>query len=302
MELSNNNHLPIFERIKMIRTDGSEYWSARILQQALGYSSWPDFLNVISKAKTAARISGQSDDAIKLAFRQVLKRYKTSNRFGEFSDTKIDLELSRFACYLIAQNGNSSKPEVALAQSYFAIQTRKQELSKELKEQHRRVEARKKLSETEKKFQGIMYDRNVDSIGIATVRNRGDQVLFGGNSTPTMKHKLGIKHEKKPLADVLPTVTLKAKDLAAEMSSVNIVSKRLRGVQAISTEHVNNNSVVRSALLNRGIKPEQLPAEEDIKVVERRLMRRDRELLLPAEKPLKLNTNFRDSIRLIVQV
>ena len=188
-----------------------------------------------------------------------------------------DYYLTRYACYLIAQNGDPKKEQIAFAQTYFAVQTRKAELIEQRIYERERVKARAKLQQTEKKMSGILYERGVDGRGFAIIRSKGDQALFN-LSTVELKNKLGVP-EKRPVADFLPTVNIKAKDFAAEMTNVNVQTKDLYGVEPIAEEHVDNNLAVRKIMLERGIVPEELPAEEDVKKVERRLAKEDKKSL-----------------------
>ena len=254
-----------------------ECWSARDLQVVLGYADWRNFLNVVEKAKMACENTGVP---VPDHFVDVNKMVPLGSGAERAVD---DIALTRYACYLIAQNGDPSKNEIAFAQTYFAVQTRKQEIIERRLLDVDRVTARDRLSRSEKKLSGIIYERGVDDKGFAIIRSRGDQALFGGYSTLEMKKKLAIP-ENRPLADFLPTLTIKAKDFATELTSHNVIEKDLSGENAISNEHVENNRAVRKILLERGVKPESLPPEEDVRKVQRKLESDEKKLLKDVKK------------------
>jgi DNA-damage-inducible protein D len=258
--------------------DDVECWSARELQDILGYTQWRNFKNVIDKAQKSCEQAGE----------------EAKNHFAEFSKmVEIgsgaqkpveDIALTRYACYLIAQNGDATtKSEIAFAQTYFAVQTRKQEIIEKRLLDVARVTAREKLSQSEKKLSGIIFERGVDNKSFATIRSKGDQALFGGRTTNDMKRILQVP-ANRPLADFLPTLTIKAKDFATELTSHNVIDKDLKGDGQITKEHIDNNLAVRKMLQDRGVKPEQLPPSEDIKKVERRLESEEKKILKDVKK------------------
>ena len=244
--------------------EGVEYWSARELQSILGYLRWENFFNVVIKAKKSCETAGSTVDD---HFRDTTKMIAIAK--GAQREVE-DVALTRYACYLIAQNGDPTKQSIAFAQTYFAVQTRKQEIIEQRLIDVERVNAREKLTKSEKKLSGILYERGVDGAGFALIRSKGDQALFGGFSTNEMKKKLGVP-VAKPLADFLPTLTIKAKDFANELTSHNVIEKDLNSNNQISKEHIDNNKAVRDILIQRGVKPESLPPAEDVKKLERRL-------------------------------
>ena len=252
--------------------NGVTYWLAREIQVLLEYTQWRNFQDVIEKAKTACETAGQP---VSNHFADVSKMVGIGS---ETSREINDLMLTRYACYLIAQNGDPRKDAIAFAQSYFAIQTRKQELLEERLQLAERIQARTKLTETEKQLSSTLYQHGVDDRGFGVIRSKGDNALFGGNNTADMKRRLGVK-SARALADFLPTVTLKAKEFAAAITDFNVKKLNLFGVEKISQEHVKNNNDVRDVLAKSNIKPENLPAEEDIQKLERRVKSGEAKLL-----------------------
>ncbi len=250
---------------------GVECWSARELQTVLGYTEWRNFITVVDKAQEACDAAGEAVSDHFVGINKMVTLGSGSERTIE------DIALTRYACYLIAQNGDPAKPAIAFAQTYFAVQTRKQEVIEQRLLDVARVTARDKLMRSEKKLSGIIYERGVDHAGFAVIRSKGDQALFGGASTNDMKRKLGAP-DSRPLADFLSTLAIKAKDFATEMTSHNVQEKDLRGTKSIGDEHVASNKAVRNSMLQRGIKPEELPPGEDVKKVERRLKSEEKQL------------------------
>lgn len=253
-----------FESYAHKTDEGVEFWLARDLQQLLGYDKWDNFLSVISKAKTACEMNSHASQD---HFADVGKMV----RLGSGSERRVDdIMLTRYACYLIAQNGDSRKEQIAFAQNYFAVQTRKFEIIEKRIGEFERLAARQKLTETEKIFSSVIFEQTRNDKNFALIRSKGDRALFGGLSTQDMKDRLNVP-AGRALADFQQTIILKAKDFATEITIFNSKQKNLRSEQAISDEHITNNRSVRQTLLRRGITPENLPAAEDIKKVERKL-------------------------------
>ncbi|WP_046755892.1 DNA damage-inducible protein D [Kordia jejudonensis] len=271
--LSNN-----FEDHSQTTNNGIEFWFARDIQQLLGYTEWRNFQKVIIKAKISCEATGND----------VLDHFVDVNKMvklGSGSEREIeDLMLTRYACYLIAQNGDPRKEQIAFAQNYFAIQTRKfEEIEKRIKDWER-LQARQKLTLSEKELSELIYEQTGNDKNFGLIRSKGDQALFG-ITTKQMKTKLGVP-KGRALADYLPTITIKAKDFATEITVFNTKEKGLSTERQISAEHITNNRGVRNILLKRGIKPEDLPAEEDIKKLERRVNSETKKL---GKNPDKLN-------------
>ena len=254
------------------QTDGGiEFWLARDIQHLLGYAKWDNFLNVVSKAKTACEVSGH---AVADHFADVGKMVD----LGSGSQREVDdLMLTRYACYLVAQNGDPKKQEIAFAQTYFAVQTRRAELIEQRLLDVERISAREKLTSTEKELSNVIFEQAGNNQDFALIRSKGDQALFG-KSTQAMKAQWKVP-DTRPLADFAPTIILKAKDFATEITIFNARQHQLGSERAISKEHITNNEAVRKTLLERGIRPESLPPAEDVKKVERRLLSEDKKSL-----------------------
>jgi DNA-damage-inducible protein D len=249
----------------------TEFWCARDLQMLLGYARWENFAKVIDKARTACQNSGYDPKDHFLDIRKMVD-------LGSGAKREIDdIALTRYACYLIAQNGDPAKEQIAFAQTYFAVQTRKQEVIQQRLAEAERISARKKLTQSEKELSGIIFDRLRNNESFARIRSKGDTALFGGKTTQDMKDKLSVP-TGRPLADFLPTITIKAKDFANEITNFNIAQNDLRTEPRITGEHVKNNEEVRRLLVDRGIVPERLPAAEDVQKVQRRLQAEQKKL------------------------
>ncbi|HFU4230166.1 TPA: DNA damage-inducible protein D [Streptococcus suis] len=254
-----------------------DYWYARDLMPLLGYERWENFHKAIQRAMNSVETS---DTKVSDHFREVTKMVP----LGSGSERPVkDYMLTRYACYLIAINGDTNKEEIAFAQSYFAVQTRKQELIEERLHYIERTEARGKLKESEKRLSQNIYERGVDDKGFGRIRSKGDTALFGGHSTQEMKERLGVKNNR-PLADFLPTLTIAAKNLATEMTNYNVEENNLHGEKSITDEHVLNNTTIRNMLGQRGIKPEELPPAEDLKKLERKVKQQNKKLIKEAGK------------------
>ncbi len=266
----------MFDDLAHTTEDGVEFWYARELQYALGYTEWRNFSQAIVKAKASCAAAGAN---VEDHFVDINKMVP----IGSNAEREVpDVMLNRYACYLVAQNGDPKKTEIAFAQAYFALQTRKQELLEQRLADLNRIRQREQLRISEKRLSQNIYERGVDEKGFGRIRSKGDQALFGGRTTDDMKRQYEIK--SGPLADRLPPVTLAAKNLATEMTNLNVENKDLRGEWPITVEHVQNNSSVREMLVQRGIRPENLPPEDDIKKLERRLKSDEKKLAKGSDK------------------
>ncbi len=268
-----------FEDHSQTTGSGIEFWFARDIQHLLGYAEWRNFNKVISKAKTSCEVSGNL----------ILDHFVDANKMvviGSGTEREIeDIMLTRYACYLIAQNGDPKKEQIAFAQNYFAIQTRKFELIAKRIDDWERLNARQKLTLSEKELSELIFEKTGNDKNFGIIRSKGDQALFGGKNTSQMKKRLGVP-ESRPLADFLPTIVIKAKDFATEITVFNTKDKGLSSERSISSEHIKNNLGVRKLLLDRKIVPENLPAEEDIKKLERRVNSETKSI---SKNPDKLN-------------
>jgi DNA-damage-inducible protein D len=256
-------------------TDGVEFWMARDVQHLLGYAEWRNFTLVINKSKTACEVS---DQLINDHFVDVNKTIQMPNGAEK---TIPDIMLTRYACYLIAQNGDPRKEKIAFAQRYFAIQTRKAELIEQKMLEQERVQAREKLKATEKELSQVIFEQTGDNQNFAMIRSNGDRALFG-KTTQQMKNKWSIKN--KPLADFMPTILLKAKDFATEITIFNAKENNMKSENQISKEHITNNDSVRKTLISRGITPENLPPEEDVNKIDRKLKSDEKKSLKNPDK------------------
>ena len=282
MEIEKSKIVELKEKFDAIlnteEKENVEFWYARDLQKQLGYKRWENFIEAIKKAMTSCKNAGIT---VEDHFRKVTKMVV----LGSGAKRKVqDYMLTRYACYLIAQNGDSKKVEIAFAQTYFAVQTRKQEIIEDRIKAINRLEARDRLKTSEKLLSKNIFERGVDELGFSRIRSKGDEALFGGYNTKQMKEKYGVK-ENRPLADFLPTLTIAAKSLATEMTNYNVTEQDMYGEEQIIDEHVENNTSVRNMLGKRGIKPENLKPAEDIKKLERRVNTENKKISVANKLP-----------------
>jgi len=270
-------HATFEDMVQKFPGSDTEFWCARDLQMLLGYARWENFAKVVDKAITSCITAGYDPKDHFLGVKKMVD-------LGSGAKREItDIALTRYACYLIAQNGDPGKDQIAFAQTYFAVQTRRQELIERRLAEAERVSARKKLTRSEKELSGIIFDRLGNNESFGRIRSKGDKALFGGRTTQDMKAKLDVP-ESRPLADFLPTITIKAKDFVNEITNFNVKQRDLRAEPGITGEHVKNNEEVRKLLVDRGIVPEALPPAEDVKKVERRLTSERKKLLKQVDR------------------
>jgi DNA-damage-inducible protein D len=268
---------------ELLEDSNIEYWYARDLQKVLGYSEWRNFNNIIEKAKISCQTAKVDSSYHFVSVNKTIDMPKGATKNID------DIMLTRYACYLIAQNGDSSKEPIAFAQTYFAMQTRKQELLEQSIELEDRLKARAKLTNSETELSKNIFERGVDSKGFGIIRSQGDKALFGGHNTQNMKDALGVP-KNRPLADFLPTVTITAKNLATEITNHNVKQHNLQGQSSITREHITNNTNIRKLLDDSGIKPEELPASKDLKKLQREVNSNEKKIIKDSQFPKKLKS------------
>ena len=252
-----------FESYARQTENGVEFWLARDLQHLLGYEQWKNFKIVIDKARTACEVAKHNASNHFAGVGKTIKMPKGAEKAID------DFMLTRYACYLIAQNGDPRKEKIAFAQTYFAVQTRKLEIIQKRILETERISARRKLAGTEKELSGVIYEQTGSDRNFGMIRSKGDKALFG-YTTEQMKNKWNVP-KSRALADFAPTIVLKAKDFATEITIFNAKANQMQTEQEISGEHITNNESVRNTLIERGIRPENLSPNEDVKKVERKL-------------------------------